>query len=36
MLVGFARTSTTHQKYSLKAQLESLWTAAEKVFQLLS
>ena len=33
MLVGFARTSTTHQKYSLEAQIESLTQAGcEKIF----
>jgi DNA invertase Pin-like site-specific DNA recombinase len=33
MLVGFARTSTTHQKYSLEAQIENLTQAGcEKIF----
>ena len=33
MLVGFARTSTTHQKYSLEAQIENLTKAGcEKIF----
>ena len=33
MLVGYARTSTTQQKYSLEAQIESLNAAGcEKVF----
>ena len=33
MLVGYARTSTTQQKYSLEAQIESLNTAGcEKIF----
>ena len=33
MLVGFARTSTTHQKYSLEAQIESLTAlGCDKIF----
>ena len=33
MLVGFARTSTTHQKYSLEAQIENLTqTGCKKIF----
>ena len=33
MFIGYARTSTTQQKYSLEAQIESLNTAGcEKIF----